>query len=114
MTLQYSNPRKRAEIANWPYGSMRTTAIFEVESNSRGERVTRTTINPKTGQPTAAKATTYGVKTRIVDGSDERTYIATLTIYNTISVMKGDMKFSEESINKGDPRFAQLHAALTA
>lgn len=113
MALEYSNLRRRADIEGWPYGSLRTTAIFEVESNTRGQRVTRTTINPKTGQPAAAKATTYAPRAAIADGSDGRTYIVQLSIYGSISVMRGDMKFSEESIHRSDPRFAGLFAALT-
>ena len=55
----------------------------------------------------APKKLTFAKLARIVDGSDGRTYIAELTIYGTISIMRGDMKFIHESIHNGDPRYPQ-------
>jgi hypothetical protein len=97
--LTYSNPRMSATIENWPSGSKRVTARFEIEQGTRGERAVRTT----TGEP---KKLTYAKLARIVDGSDGRTYIAEFTMYGHISIMRGDMKYSHETIHSSDPRYA--------
>lgn len=55
--MQYTNPRMRAEIENWPSGSKRVTAVFEIEQTARGERATRTTTG-------ATKKLTYARKAR--------------------------------------------------
>lgn len=83
--LKLSNPRESAVIENWPFGSKKVTAIFSVEKNNRGERVSRTT----TGKP---KLTTYYVRCRIVDGDDRRTYVLALTEYGQIVVIPGTLK----------------------
>ena len=98
--LIYSNPRMSATIENWPSGSKRVTARFEIEQDAkRGERATRTT----TGAP---KKLTYARLARIVDGSDGRTYIAEFTMYGHISIMRGDMKFTQETLFERDPRYS--------
>ena len=95
----YSNPRMEATIENWPSGSKRVTARFEIEQTPRkGERAVRTT----TGEP---KKLTYAKLARIVDGSDGRTYIAEFTVYRHITIMRGDMKFSHETIHPSDARY---------
>jgi hypothetical protein len=104
-TKTYSNPRTYAEIDNWPMGgSKRGTAVFSIEAKGgKGERGVRVT----NGKP---KALTFARKARIVDGDDGRTYIAELTAYGFVSIMRGDMKFGEESIHDGDPRLPALLA----
>ena len=97
--LNYSNPRMRVVIPNWPSGSKRVTAQFQIEQSKRGERALRQTTG-------ATKALTFAKMVRIVDGSDGRTYIAHLTEFGHISIMRGDMKFSQESIFPNDPRYA--------
>jgi hypothetical protein len=98
--LTYSNPRMRAVISDWPSGSKRVTAVFEIEQHpKKGERAVRTTFG-------APKKLTYAVKARIVDGSDGRTYIAGLTIYGSISIMRGDMKISQEYLSENHPQYA--------
>lgn len=109
----YSNPRLEAVIENWPIGSKRTTASFQIEKTNRGERARRFTIDPKTGRPSAAKVLTYAVKARIVDGDDGRTYIIERSVYRFISVMRGDMKFQEETIFPDNVRFAEIDALFT-
>jgi hypothetical protein len=94
-TLAYSNPRMKAIVQDWPSGSKRVTATFEIEQAKRGERAVRTTD----GAPK---------KARIVDGSDGRTYIAELTVYGHISIMRGDMKFQQESIFEKDARYPAI------
>lgn len=93
----YSNPRMSAVIDNWPNGSHRVTAQFSIEQTKRGERGVRIT----TGKP---KVLTYAVKARIVDGDDGRTYIAEQN-GSHITIMRGDMKFQEESIFPDNPRY---------
>ena len=97
----YSNPRMKAVIQDWPSGHKRVTATFEIEQTKRGERAVRTTDG-------APKKLTFASKARIVDGSDGRTYIAELTLYGHISIMKGDMKFQQESIFERDARYAAV------
>jgi hypothetical protein len=99
---KYSNPRMRAVIENWPHGSQRVTATFSIEQHpTRGERAVRVT----TGAP---KKLTFARKMRIVDGDDGRTYIAELSVYGHITIMRGDMKFNEETIFDREPRHAEL------
>lgn len=101
----YSNPRMYALIENWPLGrDRRGTASFEIEQHpTRGERAVRVT----TGAP---KTLTYARKARIVDGDDGKTYIAELSMYGHINIMRGDMKFSHETVFDRDPRHAELMA----
>ena len=68
----------RAVIHDWPSGSKRVTAQFDIEQSKRGERALRQTTG-------AAKMLTYAKMARIVDGSDGRTYIANLTEFGHIS-----------------------------
>ena len=100
-TLQYSNPRMTATVENWPSGSKRVTARFEIEQSPKGERAVRTT----TGEP---KKLTYAKMARIVDGSDGRTYIAEYTSFGFISIMRGDMKIQHESIFDRDSRYPEV------
>ena len=103
MTI-YSNPRLSASIENWPHGKQRVTANFEIERDAkRGERAVRTT----TGAP---KKLTYARKMRIVDGDDGRTYIAELSMYGSVTIMRGDMKFNHEHIPSNDQRLAEMLA----
>ncbi len=98
--MTYSNPRMTAIIENWPSGKHRVTARFEIEQHpKRGERATRITDG-------AAKKLTFAKMVRIVDGDDGRTYIAELTMYGFISIMKGDMQHQHEAIFPSDPRYA--------
>ena len=102
--MKYSNPRMRAEIRNWPSGSKRVMAVFEIEQNSKGERACRTTTG-------ATKKSGYAQKARIVDGDDGRTYIAELhpePYDGLINIVEGTMKFSKERIRKKDERFQEL------
>lgn len=104
MTIKYSNPRTTAVIENWPSGSQRVTAQFSIECHPvRGERAVRVTTG-------AAKKLTFARKMRIVDGNDGRTYVAELTMYGHITIMRGDMKFNEETVHNRDPRYAELLA----
>lgn len=111
----YSNPRLEAIIDNWPHGSTRTTATFRIESKpGKGERGTRFTIDPKTGRPSATKTLTFACKARIVDGGDGRTYIAELTMYGFVTIMRSDMKLQHEVVHAGDERLPALLALFAA
>jgi hypothetical protein len=114
MARIYSNPRREAVISDWPIGSQRTTATFRIEAKpGKGERGTRFTIDPKTGRPSAVKVLTYAVKARIVDGDDGRTYVANMTMYGHVSIMRGDMKFSEEAVFPADTRYGEIAALFS-
>jgi hypothetical protein len=111
--MNYSNPRTEATFTDWPYGTMRTTARFTIETKpGKGQRAVRVTINPKTGQPGAPKALTYCQRAAIVDGSDGKTYIAELSAYGFVSIMQSNMQFIAESIPAEDPRHAELVSML--
>lgn len=101
--VAYSNPRMAATIEGWPHGKHRVTARFSIEQHPKGtaERAVRVT----TGAP---KKLTYALKMRIVDGDDGRTYIAALTAYGHITVWRGDMQHTVESVFERDPRHAEL------
>lgn len=107
--MKYSNPRLSAVIEDWPHGARRCTATFNVETHpKRGQRATRTTtIDGRTSKP---KLGVYAPAVRIVDGDDGRTYIASLTMYRSISVMQGNMQFQAEHIL--DARHPAYTAAL--
>jgi len=108
----YSNPRMEAVIENWPSGRHRTTATFRIETHpTRGQRGTRFTIDPRTGQPSAIKTLTYARQARIVDGDDGRTYIAELTMHGHINVTQSNMQFqAEDAIFPDNPRYATMRA----
>lgn len=110
--MNYTNPRLHAEIDGWPYGSLRTTAFFDIERSPRGERAVRVTINPKTGGKSAPKSLTYGLRQRIVDGDDGKTYILSLSIYGNISVMQSNMQYQQESVYPEDARYAAMRELL--
>jgi hypothetical protein len=104
-----------AIIENWPYGNQRTTATFRIETHpTRGQRGTRFTIDPRTGRPSALKTLTYARQARVVDGDDGRTYVAELTMYGFITVMRSDMKLESETIHERDPRYAATRALFDA
>ena len=95
----YSNPRMAATIDNWPMGgSKQGVARFHIEVTPKGERGVRVTNG-------APRILTYACKARIVDGDDGRTYIAELTKYGFISIMRGDFKYEHETIHGDDPRY---------
>jgi hypothetical protein len=98
--IKYSNPRMRATIDGWPSGRHRVTACFLIEQSPRGERAVRITDG-------APKKLTYAKVARIVDGDDGRTYIAQYTVYGHITIMRGDMKFGQESFFPDSPRYAE-------
>jgi hypothetical protein len=100
----YSNPRISA-VVDWPNGwKERVTATFSIETDpKRGQRAVRVT----TGRPIKMA---YARQVRIVDGDDGRIYIAELTAYGFVSVMRGDMKIQEEVIRGGDQRYSQVRA----
>jgi hypothetical protein len=114
--MNYSNPRMQATFADWPYGrELKTTATFAVESKpGKGQRVSRITLDPRNGRPSAPKTTTYGCAARIVDGDDGKTYVATLTVYGQVYIMQSNLQFSEESVFEGDPRYPALAAMFKA
>lgn len=113
--MNYSNPRREAVFTDWPYGSKRTTATFTVEARAgKGERVVRTTVDPKTGRLSAPKALTFAEGARIVDGDDGRTYLAMLSRYAGISIMRSTMDFTHENVNPGDPRYPALREMFDA
>jgi len=108
--MEYSNPRKEVVVNDWPYSrALRTKCTFTVEKGKGKERAVRVTVNPKTGRENPPKRLTYARKVLFVDGDNGRTYVLNLT-GNAISVMQGNMRFSEEYIGPDDSRFETLLA----
>lgn len=102
--IKLSNPRREAEINDWPHGKQRVVALFNVESNNRGERVARIT----TGKP---KFTTYHTRMLIVDGDDGRTYFIGSTEYDQMVLIPGTMKGTKYFYPE-DPEYAQIKQLL--
>jgi hypothetical protein len=102
---EFTNPRLRAVVENWPIGrGKRATAIFEIEQKIGRERAVRTTVGKSV-------KLTYATKARIVDGDDGRIYIAELTAFGHITFMRGDMKYAHgDAVFERDPRYARLRA----
>jgi len=106
--LQYSNPRKKVVIKDWPYGrGLRVKCTFTVETAKGKERAVRVTQKP-TGGDNAPKRLTYARKVLFVDGDDGKTYIMNQT-GNAISIMQSNMKYSQEYISSDDSRFDDLN-----
>lgn len=112
--LTYSNPTTSRTIENWPHGSMRTTAMFYVETDpKRGQRACRRTVNPKNGTLSAPKKLTFSARQRIVDGSDGKTYILSESShYGFVGVMQSNMQFQQEAIFPNNDRYPALIALL--
>ncbi len=110
--MKYSNSRLKAKIEDWPSGSYRTVAQFEIETHStRGQRAKRRTLNPKTGKWSAWKLTTFYKRARICDGDDGRTYI--LRDWNwSVNVLKANMQYEAENVieSRQPERFKELQA----
>ena len=107
--MNYTNPRTQAVFEDWPWGAReRTTATFEIEKGSRGERCVRTVVDPYSGRTAEPKKLTFSTKQRIVDGDDGKTYIACLTMYDHITIMQSNMKFQHASVPGSDACYGEL------
>jgi len=113
--IKYSNPRTFASFDNWPWGSkLRCRATFNVESkNGKGERVSRITIDPRTGRTCKAKYSTYSRACRIVDGSDGHTYILQALAPYGFHVFQWNLQFTREYIRQDDSRYSSLVALFS-
>ena len=113
--MNYSNPRTEATFNDWPFGrTLKCQCTFKVELvPKKGERVYRTTVDPRNGRVSAPKRTTYGRKMKIVDGDDGRTYILeAVHIYGWLQLWKSDLMHNHEIIRPEDPRFAEVQTLL--
>jgi len=113
--MQYRNPSMTLTVHDWPYGQYRTTATFTIETHpTRGQRGTRTTVDPKTGRTSKPKTLTFARQARIVEGDDGRTYILEQTQSCThLSVMQSNMQFQQETIFPDDDRYSACLALFT-
>ncbi len=112
--LTYSHPRKTLEVNSWPSGGNRVRAKFNVQHHEwRGERVTRATTNPKTGEWNAPRKTAYASKARIVIGSDGKTYLVMLSGYGPITILQSNLKYEKEVIYMSDSRYPDVMALFT-
>ena len=107
--MTYTNPRREAFVLDWPYGKLKTTASFTVETNPRrGERTDRTTVDPKNGRVNKPKFSTYSKRQLIVDGDDGQTYVAELTEFGQIYIRQGNLQYQEEVAFLSTERYDEL------
>lgn len=100
-------------VTDYPYGQLRTSCTWSIESSVKnGTRVSRQTINPKTGKACAPKRTTYSQATYLAQGDDGRTYIVTASGANSVSVSEGSGKFCR--VGYYTPRHPEFEALATA
>ena len=102
--VTFSNPRLRAEFADWSLGgSKRGRCVFHVERHDkRGWRFVRTTTE-STGRVNKPKKETYGGKAAIVDGSDGKTYLIQFAgIYDFITIRRHDFMCADPKVIGGD------------
>ena len=115
-TIKFSNPRKNAEIHDWPIGgNVRGIAKFEVEYvKNKGQRVARTTQNKTLTGWNAPRWTTYADKCVIVDGDDGKTYLLVLVQhYNMIKIDSANMQHNVGTVYSTDgARFDELRALI--
>lgn len=112
--ITFSSPRLSATIENWPIGSKRTTARFEVSPRStRGVRIGRQTRNKTDTGWNKPKLTTYAHQACIVDGSDGKTYLLTRSKnFPMIHVQAGTMKHEHCTAHHPSELFDTLAALL--
>ena len=101
------------ETDDYPSGRHRVKATWEVEHRGTKSRVARKTQNPKTGAMSKPKRTTYGMRTKIGIGTDDRAYVVQYTSYGQIVVTPGTMKYPTYVDDK-DPMYAELKKAIGA
>jgi hypothetical protein len=112
----FRNPCIELTVDDWPYGrELRCTAVFKVERHpKRGERVVRTTTNPKKpGTWNKPKTTTYARACPIVTGNDDRTYILE-GHEGHITVRTADLKYSAATLFPKDDGYANALECLKA
>lgn len=74
-------------VEDYPSGRLRTKCTWTVEtktakkSGKTTQRVSRVTVNPKTGSPCAPKKTTYASMVKLCQANDGLTYILELGEY---------------------------------
>jgi hypothetical protein len=100
------------ETDDYPSGRSRVKATWTVERKGKKARVSRVTINPRTGQPAKPKKSTYGLLTKIGLGADGRTYIIYWTEYGHLGATKGDMKYDAGSLHTSDPQWLPMMQRL--
>jgi hypothetical protein len=79
-----------------------------VESSKKGERVSRVTVNPKTGRDNKPKKTTFTRFARIVTGDDGRTYIAEFSLYGHITIRESNLQYEHEVIHSNNDRYSEV------
>lgn len=106
--MNYTNPRTKAQIDDYPIGgSNRGACRFEVEfDKKKGYRTVRVTQN-KFGTWCKPKKDTYGGRTVIAD-KDGRTYILKhIPMYGFVYVLRSD--FKQEAVHHHpDPEYRRL------
>lgn len=100
------------ETDDYPYGRERTKATFTVEKTGKKQRVSRVTVNPKTGRPNKPKKTTYGIVAKLGIGADGRTYVGIYNEYGAINIWSGDMKRTQAHVVYEDPEFEGLFRGI--
>jgi len=94
--MKYSNLKTELTINDWPIGFKTCKAEFWIESNKRGERACRRTENKTRTGWNKTKKGTYSQMVRIATDGSGNTYIISRGLYDSFSVIKGDMKHQHE------------------
>jgi hypothetical protein len=105
--LTFSNPRQVAVFMDWPLGNNKQgKCVFQVETNKKGSRASRTII----GKP---KYTKYSRKCTIVDGSNGRPYILQLSHHiNSINIIRSDFMTPTAEELDGLPTFISENSTI--
>lgn len=113
--ITFSNPRLSATIENWPFGSKRTTARFEVSPRTkRGVRIGRQTRNKTDTGWNKPKLTVYAHQACIVDGSDGKTYLLMRSKnFPMVTVEQGTMNYNHCTAHHPSELFDTLTALLS-
>ena len=110
---EYTTAVRKLVIEDWPYGRNTCRATFTVERKNDRERISRVTVNPKTGRESKPKTTTYGRRCAILSDGNGKTYCATISQHGElISILDGTMKTSYETLTKADGNFQIVKALI--
>jgi hypothetical protein len=91
IVIKLSNGRLEAVIENWPVGrNKRATATFKVETAVKGAKKGQQRVVRQIGTA-KPKDSGYYLRTVIVDGDDDRTYVAAYTEYGQAVLIPGTL-----------------------
>jgi len=93
---------------DYPFGRLRTTATWKVENRGSKYRISRTTVDPKTGRISKPKSTVYGIRAKIGIAQDGKAYPIILHSPTQMSIMSGNMKHQIAALFAGKGDFEEI------